>query len=63
MRGLTVVEVEGALVGLDDAHGRTLGLGWVTALDMTKARLTVDTRVDGRAIAAVAIGRESYRAA
>src|SRR5262249_19550722 len=37
-RGLTVVEVEGALVGLDDAGGRTLGLGWVTGLDLAKAR-------------------------
>jgi polynucleotide 5'-hydroxyl-kinase GRC3/NOL9 len=63
MRGLTVVDVDGALVGLDDADGRTLGLGWVTALDVAKARLTVDTCIDGRAIAAVAIGRESYRAA
>lgn len=63
VRGLAVVEVQGALVGLDDADGRTLGLGWVTAVDLAKARLTVDTRVDGRKIAAVAIGRESYRAA
>jgi polynucleotide 5'-hydroxyl-kinase GRC3/NOL9 len=62
-RGLAVVEIEGALVGLDGDDGRTLGLGWVTALDLPKARLTVDTRVDGRKVAAVAIGRESYRAA
>jgi polynucleotide 5'-hydroxyl-kinase GRC3/NOL9 len=62
-RGLAIVAIEGALVGLDGDDGRTLGLGWVTALDLPKARLTVDTRVDGRKVAAVAIGRESYRAA
>jgi polynucleotide 5'-hydroxyl-kinase GRC3/NOL9 len=62
-RGLSVVEAEGALVGLDAGDGRTLGLGWISAVDVPKARLTVETPVDGRRIAAVAIGRESYRAA
>lgn len=62
-RGLSVVEAEGALVGLDADDGRTLGLGWISAVDVPKARLTVETPVDGRRIAAVAIGRESYRAA
>ena len=62
-RALAVIEVDGALVGLDADDGRTLGLGWVIALDVTTARLTIGTNVDGRQIAAVAIGRESYRAA
>jgi polynucleotide 5'-hydroxyl-kinase GRC3/NOL9 len=62
-RALAIIEVGGALVGLDADDGRTLGLGWVIALDVTTARLTIGTRVDGRQIAAVAIGRESYRAA
>ena len=63
VRGLAVVEVLGALVGLDDRDGRTRGLGWVSALDADKARLTVETAVDGEGIAAVAIGRERYRVA
>jgi polynucleotide 5'-hydroxyl-kinase GRC3/NOL9 len=62
-RGLVVVAVEGALVGLDAPDGDTLGLGWVHALDPAGARLTVQTRVDGRCIAGVAIGVEKYRAA
>ncbi len=62
-RGLAVVELLGALVGLDDADGRTRGLGWVRALDTGKGRLTVETAVDGEGIAAVAIGRERYRVA
>jgi polynucleotide 5'-hydroxyl-kinase GRC3/NOL9 len=62
-RGLAVIEVDGVLVGLDDAQGRTRGLGWVSAVDAAKARLTVETTVDADAIAAVAIGRERYRAA
>jgi polynucleotide 5'-kinase involved in rRNA processing len=62
-RGLAVVEVLGALVGLDDREGRTRGLGWVSALDVGKARLTVETAVESEGIAAVAIGRERYRVA
>jgi len=62
-RGLAVIDVEGVLVGLDDREGRTRGLGWVRAVDVGKARLTIETAVDGDAIAAVAIGRERYRAA
>ena len=62
-RGLAVIEAEGALVGLDGRDGCTLGLGWVRAVDAPKARLTVETAVEGRRIAAVAIGRERYRAA
>jgi len=62
-RGLAVIDVEGVLVGLDDRDGRTRGLGWVRAADARKARLTIETAVDGEAIAAVAIGRERYRAA
>jgi polynucleotide 5'-kinase involved in rRNA processing len=62
-RGLVVVAVEGALVGLHAPDGDTLGLGWVHALDPAAARLTVQTRVDSRRIAGVAIGVEKYRAA
>jgi polynucleotide 5'-hydroxyl-kinase GRC3/NOL9 len=62
-RGLAVMDALGALVGLEDREGRTRGLGWVSALDVPGARLTVQTAVDGEGIAAVAIGRERYRAA
>jgi polynucleotide 5'-hydroxyl-kinase GRC3/NOL9 len=62
-RGLAVIDVEGTLVGLETGDGCTLGLGWVRAIDAARGRLTVDTRVDGGRIAAVAIGRERYRAA
>jgi polynucleotide 5'-hydroxyl-kinase GRC3/NOL9 len=62
-RGLSVIDVEGVLVGLEDRQGRTRGLGWVRAVDAVRARLTIDTAVDGEAIAAVAIGRERYQAA
>ena len=61
-RGLAVVEALGALVGLE-TDGRTRGLGWVSALDVGKARLTVETAVDAEGISAVAIGRERYQAA
>ena len=62
-RGLAVIELLGTLVGLDDRDGRTRGLGWVSALDPGKARLTVETAVAGKGIAAVATGRERYRVA
>ena len=62
-RGLTVIDAAGALVGLDDADGRTLGLGWISAIDTAKGRVTVETRVDGATIAGIVIGRERYRAA
>jgi polynucleotide 5'-hydroxyl-kinase GRC3/NOL9 len=60
-RGPAVTEATGALVGLEDGEGRTLGLGWISAVDVTGARLTVETAVDGGRVAAVAIGRERYR--
>ncbi len=63
VRGLAVIEVEGALVGLATREGCTLGLGWVRGLDTATMRLTVDTCVDPDRIAAVTIGRERYRAA
>ena len=62
-RGLAVVDALGALVGLEDGEGHTRGLGWVSALDVPAARLTVQTAVDGEGIAVVAIGRERYQAA
>lgn len=62
-RGLTAIEAEGALVGLDALDGRTLGLGWISAVNVAQARLTIETSVEGEKIAAVAIGRERYRAA
>ena len=60
---LAVIDVDGVLVGLDDAQGHTRGLGWVQAVDLAKASLVVQTRVDAGAIAALAIGRERYQAA
>jgi polynucleotide 5'-kinase involved in rRNA processing len=62
-RGLSVLDAAGALVGLDDREGRTLGLGWISAIDTATAQVTVQTRVDASRIAALAIGRERYRAA
>ena len=62
-RGVTVADALGVLVGLDDRDGNTRGLGWVSDLDVAAARLTVETAVAGEGIAAVAIGRERYRAA
>jgi len=62
-RGLVVTEAEGVLVGLDGPDGNTLGLGWVRAVDASRARLTVETAVAEARIAAVSIGRERYRAA
>jgi len=62
-RGLAVVDILGTLVGLEAADGRTCGLGWVSAVDVRKARVTVETAVDTNDIAALAIGRERYRAA
>jgi polynucleotide 5'-hydroxyl-kinase GRC3/NOL9 len=62
-RGLAVAEVAGVLVGLDGHDGCTLGLGWVSAVDVTAARLTVATNVEAGKIAALSIGRERYGAA
>jgi polynucleotide 5'-hydroxyl-kinase GRC3/NOL9 len=59
-RGLAAIEVAGALVGLDGCDGRTLGLGWISAVDVPGARLTVETGVASERIVAVAIGRERY---
>jgi polynucleotide 5'-kinase involved in rRNA processing len=53
----------GALVGLDGPDGRTLGLGWIDVVDVGRGRLTVQTPVDATRVAALAIGREQYRAA
>jgi polynucleotide 5'-hydroxyl-kinase GRC3/NOL9 len=61
-RGLAVVETAGALVGLDGRDGHTLGLGWISAIDMTRARLTVQRSVHGEQVVALAIGRERYPA-
>jgi polynucleotide 5'-hydroxyl-kinase GRC3/NOL9 len=56
-----VIGAIGTLVGLQARDGRTLGLGWISAFDVTAARLTVETGVDAGRIAALAIGRERYR--
>lgn len=60
-RGPAVTEAEGLLVGLGGHDGCTLGLGWVSAVDTARARLTVATRVEAETITWVAIGRERYR--
>lgn len=57
-RDLSMLDLEGTLVALDDGEGRTRGLGWVRALDRVAARLTVETAVPGETIAAVVIGSE-----
>jgi polynucleotide 5'-hydroxyl-kinase GRC3/NOL9 len=62
-RGLTLADAAGALVALDDREGRTLGLGWITAIDLDAAQLTVQTVVDATQVAGVVIGRERYRIA
>jgi polynucleotide 5'-kinase involved in rRNA processing len=62
-RGLAVMAAVGALVGLDGPDGRTLGLGWIDVVDVGRGRLTVQTPVDATRVAALAIGREQYRAA
>jgi polynucleotide 5'-hydroxyl-kinase GRC3/NOL9 len=59
-RGLTLPEAAGALVALADHEGRTLGLGWISAIDLDAAQLTVQTGVDGARVAAVMVGRERY---
>lgn len=61
--GLAVIEVVGALAGLVGREGWTLGLGWVGAVDLGGARLTVETTVDASRVTAIAIGRERFRAA
>jgi polynucleotide 5'-hydroxyl-kinase GRC3/NOL9 len=51
-------QLVGALAALEDEGLDTLGLGAVLALDFERARLTVETAIDPRRVAVVAIGRE-----
>jgi polynucleotide 5'-kinase involved in rRNA processing len=55
-------EVEGAVVGLLDRAGRTLGLGIVRHVDPATRLLRVDADVPEAEVAAVVIGRERYPA-
>ena len=59
-RGLAVVDIVGMLVGLDGRDGWTLGLGRVSAVDIGKARLVIDTALDPARVSALAIGRERF---
>jgi hypothetical protein len=45
-RGLAGVDLVDMLVGLDGRDGWTLGLGCISAVDIAKARLTIDTALD-----------------
>jgi polynucleotide 5'-kinase involved in rRNA processing len=54
-------DLEGVLVGLDDAELETLGLGVVERIDFAARTMTIATGVRVEAIAAVTIGRERYR--
>ena len=56
-------DFQGALAGLDDADGETLGLGVVRSVDFTKQVLGVETSVPESAIASVRIGRHKFRPA
>jgi polynucleotide 5'-hydroxyl-kinase GRC3/NOL9 len=55
--------LEGALVGLDDADGDTLGLAAVRAIDLTDRALLVDTPVPGSRVAGLRLGHPTYRPA
>ena len=54
-------DFQGALAGLDDAGGETLGLGIVRSIDFAKQVLLVETTVLESAIAGVRIGRQKFR--
>jgi polynucleotide 5'-hydroxyl-kinase GRC3/NOL9 len=61
--GMSLLDAEGVLVGLEDREGHTLGLGWVRAVDTNGAWLTVETAVEATRIARLVVGAERYRAA
>jgi polynucleotide 5'-kinase involved in rRNA processing len=52
--------VEGALAGLRDRAGQTLGLGIIRRVDTAMQRLRVEADVPEAEVAAVVIGRERY---
>lgn len=52
--------VEGALAGVENAAGETLGLGRVIRVDRSASAVTVETPVAERAIAAVVVGWETF---
>jgi polynucleotide 5'-hydroxyl-kinase GRC3/NOL9 len=53
-------DFEGTLAGLDDASGQTLGVGLVRRIDFVERVLSVETSVEAKAVASVALGREKY---
>ncbi len=56
-------DFQGALAGLDNADGETLGLGIVRSFDFAKQLLVIETAVSEASIVAVAIGRQKFRPA
>jgi polynucleotide 5'-hydroxyl-kinase GRC3/NOL9 len=59
-RGLSVVDLDDVLVGLDGRDGWTLGVGRLSAVDIARARLTIDTTLDPARVSALVIGRERF---
>lgn len=53
--------LDGALVGLLDAAGETLGIGRLAGINVARRTLTVETPVGADAVARVVVGRETYR--
>lgn len=53
-------DLEGYLVGLEDADGRTLGVGWIGAVAGAEARVTIPLPVPGDQVASVRLGRAKY---
>jgi len=60
---LSLDDFQGALAGLDNADRETVGLGIVRSFDFAKQLLVIETVVPEASIAAVAIGRQKFRAA
>jgi polynucleotide 5'-hydroxyl-kinase GRC3/NOL9 len=60
VRGLAVVDLSDVLVGLDGRDGWTLGVGRLRAVDVARARLTIDTTLDPARVSALVLGRERF---
>jgi polynucleotide 5'-kinase involved in rRNA processing len=58
----SAADVEGAVAGLLDGAGQTLGLGIVRRVDAATRLLRIDADVPEAEVAAVVIGRERYPA-